>query len=161
VHAVADTQIINRTPRSHDIGFKAADVPKAKGFSSRTRIMAGRGHLDEDQPRRIEGVAADRDTTVQALMIEAANGANGSVIVSGFDEITGRTRDNPEPWRGARTKRDRHGNAATSISENRAAAADLTSFASKLFTSAREVATIRPLGVEPALSNYSENPHLA
>jgi len=46
--------------------------------------MAARGYLDEDQPRRIEGVAADRNTTVQALMIEAANAANGSMIVSGF-----------------------------------------------------------------------------
>ena len=116
--------------------------------------------MDISTRRRIESVAADRDTTVQALMIEAANGANGCVIVSGFDEITGRTRDNPEPWCGARTKRDRHGSAAKSISENRAAATDLTS-PTKRFTSAREVATIRSLGVEPALSNYSENPHLA
>ena len=64
--------------------------------------MAARGYLDEDQPRRIEGVAADRNTTVQALMIEAANAANGSMIVSGF--VGGRIRDNPEPWCGARTQ---------------------------------------------------------
>jgi hypothetical protein len=87
-----------------------------------------------------------------------ADGGDGSTILSGFDEIARRSRDNPEVVRSATVMEVL---PRQFLKIELLFVADLASLAAKQFTSAREVATIRSLAVEPALLNYSENPHLA
>jgi hypothetical protein len=52
VHAVADTQIINRTPRSHDIGFKAEDVSKVDAIFVSHAHYGSAWTSRRDQPRK-------------------------------------------------------------------------------------------------------------
>ena len=83
-HAVADTQIINRTLRSHDIGFMAANVSKADAIFVSHRALWQRVDISTSiNPER--QIGTDRSSFDD----ESANGANRSVIESGFDDITG------------------------------------------------------------------------